>query len=160
MKFHDKVYIYGLTQDPITKEYISVMHYMEDGNLQNDEYYYKRREYYGECPICYRYNTNRSWCQTCDPKLLTEGWTSGNETLDELIKSTQLKTTEYHYSNHLQWIPYNDLTNIEKIGEGGFATSKATWLNGVKYINYNERIIKDRTVALKNYIIFMNSLMR
>ena len=83
---------------------------------------------------------------------MTEGWTSGNEKLDELIKSTQLlKATEYHYSNHLQWIPYNDLTNIEKIGEGGFATiSKATWLNGHKTINDdNERTIKDRTVALK-----------
>ena len=93
------------------------------------------------------YNTSRSWCQSCDPKLLTEGWTSGNETLDELIKNTQLKATKYHYSNHLQWIPYNDLTNIEKIGEDGFATiSKATWLNGAKN---TDRTSKDRTVALK-----------
>src|SRR5688572_2817190 len=38
MKFHDKddiILIYGLTQDPITKEYIFVMEYMEDGSLQN-----------------------------------------------------------------------------------------------------------------------------
>ena len=38
MKFHDKgdiIHIYGLTQDPITKEYIFVMDYMEDGSLQN-----------------------------------------------------------------------------------------------------------------------------
>src|SRR5688572_835868 len=38
MKFHDKddiINIYGLTQDPITKEYIFVMEYMEDGSLQN-----------------------------------------------------------------------------------------------------------------------------
>jgi len=67
-----------------------------------------------------------------------------------LIKSTQLKATKYHYSNHLQWIPYNDLTNIEKIGEGGFATiSKATWLNGKKGTVGNKRTIKDETVALK-----------
>ena len=68
-----------------------------------------------------------------------------------MIKSTQLKATYYHYSNHLQWIPYNDLTNIEKIGEGGFATiSKATWLNGEKSINNSyERTNKDMTVALK-----------
>ena len=153
MKFHDKVkiiHIYGLTQDPITKEYIFVMHYMEDGSLQNDEYSKERDEDYGECPTCNRYNTNWTWCQSCNPKLLTEGWTSGNETLDELIKSTQLKATKYHYSNHLQWIPYNDLTNIEKIGEGGFATIYiATWLNGLKYADRNERTIHDRTVALK-----------
>ena len=111
----------------------------------------KRDEEYGECPTCNRYNTNYSWCQTCNPKLLTEGWTSGNETLDELIKSTQLKATTYHYNNHLQWIPYSDLTNIEKIDEGGFATIyKATWLNGCKSINYNhERTSKDMPVALK-----------
>src|SRR5688572_15288847 len=38
MKFHDKsdiIHIYGLTQDPITKEYIFVMEYMEGGSLQN-----------------------------------------------------------------------------------------------------------------------------
>src|SRR5947199_6103876 len=75
-----------------------------------------------------------------------------NKTLNELIKSTQLKATTYHYSNHLKWIPYNNLTNIEKIGEGGFATiSEATWLNGYKSINYykNERTSKDMPVVLK-----------
>jgi hypothetical protein len=106
---------------------------MEDGSLQNDEYSKQRNERYGECPTCYRYNINEAWCQSCDPKLLTEGWTSGNETLDELIKSTQLETTWYDNDKYLQWIPYNDLTNIEKIGKGGFATVyKATWLNGCK----------------------------
>ena len=127
------------------------MHYMEDGSLQNDEYSKKRDEEYGECPTCNRYNTDYSWCKSCDPKLLTEGWTSGNETLDELIKSTQLKSTKYVGGNYLEWISYNDLTNIEKIGEGGFATiSKATWLNGCKTANVdNERTSKDRTVALK-----------
>ena len=105
------------------------MEYMEDGSLQNDEYSKRRNEKYGEYPTCYRYNTNYSgWCQSCDPKLLTEGWTSGNETLDELIKSTQFKATKYHYSNHLQWIPYNDLTNIEKIGEGGFCNYIQSYL--------------------------------
>ena len=127
------------------------MHYMEDGNLQDYDDEYIRKEEYGKCPTCNRYNTDDSWCQSCNPKLLTEGWTSGNETLDELIKSTQLKAIRYHYNNHLQWIPYNDLTNIEKIGEGEFATiSKATWLNGYKSVNYkNERTSCDRAVALK-----------
>ena len=150
MKFHDNraiIHTYGLTQDPITKEYIIVMEYT---SLQDYEDPYIRKEYFGECPICNKYNTDYSWCQSCDPKLLTEGWTSGNETLDEFIKSTQLKATTYHYSNHLQWIPYNDLTNIEKMGEGGFATiSKATWLNGCKYVYENKRTSNDIPVALK-----------
>ena len=126
------------------------MEYMIDRSLQNDEYSKKRSEKYGECPTCYRYNTDWTWCQSCDPKLLTEGWTSGNETLDELIKSTQLKATRYDNSKHLQWIPYNNLTNIKKIGEGGFATiSKATWLNGYKTASYDVRTNKDRAVILK-----------
>ncbi len=120
-------------------------------NTKNDEDSDKRREEYGKCPTCNRYNTSNSWCQSCDPQLLTEGWTSGNETLDKLIKSTQLKAKEYYNVNYLEWIPYNDLTNIEWIGEGGFATVfKATWKNGVKYIvGRNERCAKDRVVAIK-----------
>src|SRR5215212_10011344 len=127
------------------------MEYMDNRSLQYYDDEYIRKEKYGKCPTCNKYNTHYSWCQSCNPKLLTEGWTSGNEKLDELIKSTQLKVTAYHYSNHLQWIPYNDLTNIEKIGEGGFATiSKAIWLNGEKYINDSDkRTSKDMPVALK-----------
>ncbi len=109
-------------------------------------------ENFGMCPICNGYNINYSWCQSCDLELLTQGWTSGNKTIDEIIKSTQIKATEYNNENYLQWIPYEDLTNIERIGKGGFATIyKAKWLNGTKYINYKskERCIEDRTVALK-----------
>ena len=67
-----------------------------------------------------------------------------------MVKSTQLKATEYDNKYYLQWIPYNDLTNIEKIGEGGFATIyKASWLNGKKYPDDKKRYSKNRTVALK-----------
>ena len=129
------------------------MEYMEDGGLQDyeDQCSKERKKHYGECPTCKRYNTHYSWCQSCDPKLLTEGWTSGNETLDELIKSTQLKATEYDNDYYLQWIPYNDLINIEKIGDGGFSTIyKATWIGGWKHIGKdNKRISEDEIVALK-----------
>ena len=67
-----------------------------------------------------------------------------------MIKSTQLKATYYHYSNHLQWISYNDLTNIKKISENEFATLyKATWLNGYKDDGGYKRISEDTPVALK-----------
>src|SRR5687768_14199722 len=119
---------------------------------KNDDEYSKRRdEKYGECPTCYRYNTYYLWCQSCDLKLLTKGWTSGNETLDELIKSTQLKATKYDSYYYLQWIPHNDLTNIEKIGYGSFATIyKATWIGGWKHIGKdNKRINENVIVTLK-----------
>ena len=128
------------------------MKYMDDGGFQDyeDQYSKGRDENYGKCPNCNKYNTHYSWCQSCDPKLLTEGWTSGNKKLDELIKSKQLKAREYNNRYYLQWIPYNDLTNIENIGEGGFATIfKATWLNGEKNLNCGKRTSKDMSVALK-----------
>src|SRR5947209_20228965 len=121
-------------------------------NIDYDEYSDKREKIYGRCLTCNRYNTAYSWCQSCDSQILTQGWTSGNKTIDKLIKSTQLKATEYDNLYYLQWIPYDELKDIEKIGEGGFSTVyKATWLNGEKYIDYNEnkRSSKDRIVALK-----------
>src|SRR4051794_17636362 len=96
----------------------------------------KREKKYGQCPICNKYNTNYSWCQSCDPQLLTIGWTSSDETIDEIIKSTQLKTTSYNNSYYLQWIPYDKLRSIKKIDEGNFATVyHATWVDGWKYID-------------------------
>src|SRR5438128_10600488 len=92
---------------------------------------FKRGKKCGKCPICNVYNANYSWCQSCDPRLLTEGWTSGNGTIDEIIKSTQLKAIEYDNSRYFQWIPYDDLKDIEKIDEGDFATMyHATWIDG------------------------------
>ena len=65
----DKISFYGLTKDPATKEYIFVI----------------RKGMYGECLNCYKYNTDYSWCQLCDPQLLTEGWTSGDETVTKQV---------------------------------------------------------------------------
>ena len=121
-------------------------------NIIDSEYSDKRREEYDKCPTCNRYNTAYSWCQTCDTQLLTQGWTSGSKTIDELIKNTQLKATEYVNFYYLQWIPYDELKDTEKIGEGGFSTIyKAIWIHGEKYIDYdkNKRSNKDRIVALK-----------
>ena len=120
-------------------------------NKNDDDYKDKRKRYYGKCPTCNRYNTDWAWCQSCDPQLLTQGWTSGNEIIDELIKSTQLKSNRYCNDDYLQWVPYDELKDIEKIDEGGFATIyKATWINGLRYINTkDERYCEDRIVALK-----------
>ena len=112
-------------------------------------------KYLYNCSTCNRYNTNNAWCQSCDPQLLTKGWTSGNETIDDIIKSTQLKSRTYHNRYYLQWILYDELKDIEKIGEGGFATIyKATWVNGgkfTKFVNLYHRIrtYGNEVVALK-----------
>src|SRR5437016_1516741 len=105
---------------------------------------------YGKCKTCNGCNTSERWCQLCDPQSLIQGWTSGNETIDELIKRTQLESKYYDNSCYLQWIPYDDLKDIEKIGEGGFAIIyKAIWLKGNKYIDVdysgnNKKCIENR----------------
>src|SRR5438874_11145510 len=85
-----------------------------DTNNDNDEHSNKRKEVYDKCETCKRY----SWCQSHDPQLLTKGWTSGNEILDDIIKSTQLEATKYHNNSYLQWIPFDELKDIEKTGKG------------------------------------------
>src|SRR5947208_3142764 len=113
----------------------------------DDKYSDKRKAYFGKCATCRRYNTNYSWCQSCDLQTLTQGWTSGNEILDKIIKSTQLEAKGYDNHYYLQWVPYDDLKDIEKIGEGGFATIyNATWINGRRYANNHGKSIKDRIV--------------
>src|SRR2546423_9579937 len=76
----------------------------------------KEKEYFGECTTCNRYNTDYLWYQSCDPQKLTQGWTNGNETLDKIIRNTQLGATSYSNYWYLQWISYKDLRNIEKVG--------------------------------------------
>src|SRR6185369_11382660 len=51
--------------------------------------------------------------------VLTKGWNNGSEALGELIKSIQFRVIRHDNCYYLQWITCNDLTNIEKTGEGG-----------------------------------------
>ena len=54
-----------------------------------------------------------------------------------------------HY--YIEWIPYDDLKNIKKIGEGGFATVyQSKWSNGPRFIKNNKRYYyNDGLIALK-----------
>ena len=79
-------------------------------------------------------------------------WISGNEKIDDLIREMQLK---FHDSSDIvfEWIPYNQFSDIEKIGKGGFATVySAIWKDGPLsyYKDKNEWIRdSDKIVALK-----------
>ena len=55
------------------------------------------------------------------------------------------------YCYYIEWIPYDDLKNIEKIGEGGFATvHQGEWSNGPRFVRGNQRYYyTDGPVALK-----------
>src|SRR5436305_9877635 len=112
----------------------------------------ERKKENGTCSTCTGYNTNYQWCKSCDPELLAQSWTSsGDKKLDEIIRNTQLEAKGFDSHYYIEWIPYNDLKNIENIGEGGFATVyRGEWSNGLKFIYDNKRYYYDVCyVALK-----------
>ena len=65
------------------------------------------------------------------------------------MKGVQLRTWEYE--RVIEWIPFDRLNNIKKIGQGGFSSVfSATWLDGVRKLNDNVRTREPfSTVALK-----------
>ena len=84
--------------------------------------------------------------------MLAQSWTSsGDEKLDEIIRNTQLEAKGFDSRYYIEWIPYDDLKNIEKIGKGGFATVYlGRWSNGPRFVNNNKRYYyKNGLVALK-----------
>ena len=84
--------------------------------------------------------------------MLAQSWTSsGDEKLDEMIRNTQIEAKWFDSRYYIEWIPYDDLKNIEKIGKGGFATVyRSEWSNGPRFVQDNKRrYYENGLVALK-----------
>ncbi|CAG8557825.1 18197_t:CDS:2, partial [Acaulospora morrowiae] len=113
----------GITRD-ITGQYMIVY----------DDFYSLRYMIYEERAQCKRYNTSKAWCQSCDPFKTTQGWTSGNNEIDYCIKEFQLKATEYE--NIIEWISFDRLSNLQKIGESKF---QALWSDGIRNVKDNKQ---------------------
>ena len=46
------------------------------------------------------------------------------------MKAFQLRT--FTYKDMIEWIPFDRLSDVEKVGKGGFGSVyKATWLDGI-----------------------------
>jgi hypothetical protein len=79
-------------------------------------------------------------------------WMSGNKKIDDFIENMQLKIKEYN-DIIIEWIPYNQFTEIKEIGKGGFSTiCSAIWKDGPLHYNvYLEKYRRDpnKVVALK-----------
>src|SRR4051794_811282 len=108
----------------------------------------------GFCSNCIKIytNVNYKWCKPCLINDLKTNLTSGNEKIDELIQEMQLKI-ERPGGIVFEWIPYNQFSDIEEIGRGGFATVySAIWKDGpLKYTKVNEEYTRkpNKKVALK-----------
>ncbi|CAB4414754.1 unnamed protein product [Rhizophagus irregularis] len=93
-------------------------------------------------------------CDNCLHRVLHgkfSSWASGNELIDSFIQETQLSSS---YERYPEWVPYNSLSQIKKIGEGGFGTVfSAMWSWGIKGIKTKDLNMHYRTgpckVALK-----------
>jgi len=84
--------------------------------------------------------------------LLAQSWTSsGDKKLDEIIRNTQLQAKGFDSHYYIEWIPYDDLKDIEWIGKGGFSTVYlGRWSNGPRFVQNNERYyFEGGHVALK-----------
>ncbi|GES80900.1 kinase-like domain-containing protein [Rhizophagus clarus] len=67
------------------------------------------------------------WCKECVPRFIIEGWTSGNNNIDEFIKGTIYNAG----SLFLEWVSFDRFEDIKQIGEGGFAkVYSAKWIDG------------------------------
>src|SRR5207249_3166415 len=85
------------------------------------------------CPECYQIDPHHFL--TCNsyqfqrPELSFDTWTSDNKEINDFIRFTQ-KTAKNPFQ-FLEWIPYDQFSDIHLIGRGGFGSvSKASWLNG------------------------------
>ena len=83
--------------------------------------------------------------------MLAQSWTSsGDEKLDEIIRNTQLVAKGFDSHYYIEWIPYDDLKKIEKIGKGGFATVYlGRWSNGPRFVSNGRHYYENGPVALK-----------
>ncbi|RIB09097.1 kinase-like domain-containing protein [Gigaspora rosea] len=151
---NDELKIYGITKNTSTNKYMLVF----------EEFGLKRCKEHGICKLCERYNTSPAWCQTCDPKTVIHGWTSGNKDVDNYIKNFQLRGSRY--DEIIEWIPYEDLDDIGVIGEGGFSVVySAKWKKGKRYISYdNVKHTQNRTppypVALKTLSVSQKDFLK
>jgi hypothetical protein len=139
--YFDNIYevnIYGISQNPNTKDYIIVL---------QDAYCESCGEIYA--------NIYNKWCQSCQINNLKQNfinWTSGNEKIDELIQEMQLKINTWN-DGIFEWIPYDQFNNIKEISKDDSATIySAIWINGPLEYDDDEKEynrVSNKTVALK-----------
>ena len=137
--------MFGISQDPITKNYIMVF-----------EYNYL----VSKCKQCYNKYTNMEykWCKPCEINNLKKNftkWTSGNKQIDNFIQRRQL---EINYTDVLfEWISYDQFNVVKEIGKNDlFMVYSALWNNGPLYYDYHNKMKwtreSDKKVILKHFL--------
>ena len=84
------------------------------------------------CENCNQECLATTYCEICVRNYLKanfSNWTCGNDDIDSLIQTCQLKALEPN--RIVEWIPYNNLQNIKYLTEGGCSKIyTANWIGG------------------------------
>ncbi|EXX55342.1 hypothetical protein RirG_226230 [Rhizophagus irregularis DAOM 197198w] len=135
--------IYGMSQNPNTKEFIMVL---QDGYCEKCDKKYTDLEH--------------KWCKPCQIKSFQRVLDGRNEKINNFIREMRLKIDTYN-DTVVEWIPYNqfnDIKEIAKIAKNDSVTIySAIWMSG--QLCYNEyenkytrnQIRKNHVVTLKCY---------
>ncbi|PKY29588.1 kinase-like protein [Rhizophagus irregularis] len=94
------------------------------------------------CENCNQECLATLYCEYCVQNYLKanfSNWTSGNNDIDYLIQKCQIETLRT--DTIIEWIPYNNLQNIEYLTKGGFSEIyTAEWIDGgYEEWNYKEQ---------------------
>ena len=92
-----------------------------------------------ECDKCQTTRYSDKFCERCISlhlRSLFNTWTSGNEIIDDFIHQCQLLSSLPTLI--LEWIPFDQFKDVEKLTEGGFSSIyTAIWTRG-NIVDYDE----------------------
>ncbi|CAG8806812.1 4642_t:CDS:2, partial [Gigaspora margarita] len=83
------------------------------------------------CNNCGGLLNNLAWCMKCEFIQYSPGWTSGNQTYDQIILMSQYKMTKNPNAPCFRWISPQNLKNLVKVSNNEFGTIyNADWMEG------------------------------
>jgi len=131
--------IYGISQNPNTRDYIMVLR-DELSEKDNNQYADVEDEWYKSCQIN-------------DLRAIFTNWSSGNKNIDKFVQEKQLsliKIVNRSSAIIFEWISYNQLDDIKVVYKGYFFTvCSAIWKDGP--LHYKKKWMREsnKKVILK-----------
>ncbi|GBB95364.1 hypothetical protein RclHR1_25190001 [Rhizophagus clarus] len=88
------------------------------------------------CSECKKPRISLGWCKDCETDSMKGNfyyWTSGNKKIDELIRHTQLNTSQA--CDYLEWIQFKNFEMVKYVGSGEFnSIYSAIWMEGPRSV--------------------------
>ncbi|GET02080.1 kinase-like domain-containing protein [Rhizophagus clarus] len=167
MKWYIDLKIYGMTQNPDSKDYMMVLN-----NKYFDDYF---KGYCVKCDKMFE-NIQYKWCKPCQIDYFKKNFISSrNDEIDDLIQEMHSKINDYK-DIVFEWIPYNQFDQfdiIKDVGMGLVNLYSAVWKDGpleydtdakkyerrsnklftLKFFNTTHNVINDLSNEIREYSI-------